>query len=227
MSSDGSTQTAEATSARCLLCSVGCPVRAGLITGDVEEARKVFGLKPDRKTLLIMAGSLGADNINQAVVAIEADLDELTDDWQVLHISGPGKFEQAARAYNGAIHRSVVEFCERMDLAYAIADLVLCRAGAATIGELAAVAAPAVLIPYPYHSDRQQEHNAAEMVSAGASVLVEDLADPANNADALRASLLEIMHRPEQLEAMRTSAKGLSRPDAAGHIAKWLSGCNI
>ncbi len=202
---------------------VGCPVRAGLIAGDVEEARKVFGLRPDRKTLLIMAGSLGADNINQAVAAIEADLDELADEWQVLHVSGPGKFEQVARVDNGAIHRSVVEFCERMDLAYAAADLVLCRAGAATLGELAAVAAPAVLMPYPYHRDRQQEHNAVEIVSAGEAVIVNDSADPACNAGALRASLLEIMRSPERLEAMRTSAKGLSRPDAAGRIAQWLS----
>ena len=113
-----------------------------------------------------------------------------------------------------------MEFCERMDLAYAAADLVLCRAGAATIGELAAVAAPAVLMPYPYHRDRQQERNAAEMVSAGSAVIVNDSAD---NADALRTTLLEIMRQPKQLEAMRASAKGLSRPNAAKRIARWLS----
>lgn len=204
--------------------TVGCPVRHGLLAGDVDEARNAFGLMPDRKTLLIMAGSLGAENINHAVAAIEADLDGLADEWQVLHVSGPGKFGQVARADNGAIHRSVMEFCERMDLAYAAADLVLCRAGAATVGELSAVAAPAVLMPYPYHRDRQQDRNAAEMVSAGAAVLVDDAADPAGNADALRASLLEIMRRPERLEAMRASAKGLSRPGAAERIARWLSG---
>ncbi len=203
--------------------TVGCPVRPGLISGDVERARKVFGIRPDRKTLLIMAGSLGAESINQAVAEIGPDLDELADEWQVLHVSGPGKFEQVARADNGAIHRSVVEFCERMDLAYSAADLVLCRSGAATVGELSAVAVPAVLMPYPYHRDRQQVRNAAEMVSAGAAVLVDDAVDPARNADSLRASLLEIMRRNERLDAMRASAKGLSRPGAAEQIARWLS----
>ncbi|MCD4699580.1 MAG: UDP-N-acetylglucosamine--N-acetylmuramyl-(pentapeptide) pyrophosphoryl-undecaprenol N-acetylglucosamine transferase [Phycisphaerae bacterium] len=203
---------------------VGCPVRTGLIAGDIEQARKVFGLRRDRKTLLIMAGSLGAESINQAVAEIGADLDGLADVWQILHVSGPGKFEQVARADNEAIHRSVMEFCERMDLAYSVADLVLCRAGAATVGELAAVAAPAVLMPYPYHRDRQQARNAAGMVSSGAAVLVDDAADPPANADALRASLLEIMRRQERLDAMRESAKGLSRPGAAEQIARWLSG---
>lgn len=203
---------------------VGCPVRKGLISGDIEQAMDVFGLRPELKTLLIMAGSLGAESINQAVASIGPDLDGLADEWQILHVSGPGKFEQVAQANNGAIHRSVMEFCERMDLAYSAADLVLCRAGAATVGELAAVGAPAVLMPYPYHRDRQQVRNAAEMVSAGAAVLVDDAADPAANADALRATLLEIMRHKERLDAMRASAKGLSRPGAAERIAHWLSG---
>ncbi len=203
--------------------AVGCPVRAGMFAGDIDEARKTFGLQADRKTLLVMAGSLGAASINQAISAISADLDELADDWQVLHVSGPGKFERVLQNTGGRIRRSVMEFCERMDLAYAVADLVLCRAGAATIGELAAVAAPAVLMPYPFHRDRQQEHNAAEMVSAGAAALVSDSVDPAVNADALRTTLLEIMRQPKQLEAMRNSAKGLSRPDAAKRVARWLS----
>lgn len=204
---------------------IGCPVRSSLLDGDADEARKAFGLRANRRTLLVMAGSLGAESINRAFDAIRSDLDELADDWQVLHITGPGRIGKAARAGGGGIHCSVMEFCERMDLAYSAADMALCRAGASTVGELAATAAPAVLMPYPYHRDRHQAHNAAAMVSSGSAIVVDDAADPSVNADALRASLLDIMRRPERLEAMRAAAAGRTgQTNAARRIAQWLVG---
>ena len=124
---------------------VGCPVRRELLQGNAEEARRVWELSPHRKTLLIMAGSLGARNINQAVAAIADDLDELADDWQVLHICGPGKRADLEGKVGKKIRHVIMEYCQWMALAYAVSDLVLARAGASTIGELAALSKPAVL----------------------------------------------------------------------------------
>ena len=171
-----------------------------------------------------MAGSLGARNINQAVAAIADDLDELADDWQVLHICGPGKRADLEGKVGKKIRHVIMEYCQSMALAYAVSDLVLARAGASTIGELAALSKPAVLMPYRYHSDRQQYLNAQELAHRGAGVIVEDAGDVQINAAALRESLLEIMRNPERLKVMRRAAWGDASSDAAEKIARWMLG---
>ncbi len=201
---------------------VGCPVRRSLLEATAEEARRHFGLRDDRRTLLVAAGSLGAANVNQALAGIASDLDGLAETWQVLHVTGPGKMDSTA-ASAGGIRRVVLEFCERMDLAYAAADLVVSRAGASTIAELTATGTPAVLMPYPYHRDQHQRRNAEPLASAGAAVIVADAADAARNAQALRQVLLPILRDPLRLEAMRAAAARLARPGAAEAVARWLA----
>jgi len=204
---------------------VGCPVRRRLVGGDPSEARRFFGLRDDRRTLLVMAGSQGAANINDAVVALRGDLDKLAGAWQVLHLTGAGKADAVRAAYGtAAIHHVAREFCDRMDLAYAAADVVLCRGGASTVGELSATGIPAVVMPYPYHRDAQQARNAAPLASAGAAEIVTDACDPAANAEALRGSLIGILADGRRLEAMRSAAGCAKRPDAAAQIARWLAG---
>ena len=204
---------------------VGCPVRRRLVDGDRGEARRLFGLRDDRKTLLVMAGSQGATNINDAVVALRGDLDTLAGDWQVMHLTGAGKADAVRAAYADAEIRHVAcEFCDRMDLAYAAADLVLCRGGASTIGELSATGTPAVVMPYPHHRDRQQARNAAPLASAGAAAIVSDACDPVDNAEALRGTLIAVLADGSRLGAMRSAAGAATRPDAAAHIARWLAG---
>lgn len=203
---------------------VGCPVREALLTADAEEAREHFGLQSRLRTLLVAAGSQGAANINRAVAEIRPELDELSDRWQVLHVAGPGNLETVRAGYQGGrVPHVLVEFCDRMDLAYAAADVVLSRAGASTVAELTATATPAVLMPYPYHRDQQQRLNAEPLVAAGAAEMAADAADVARNADALRGSLLAILHEPARLAAMRSAAAGLARPGAAEALAGWLA----
>ncbi len=203
---------------------VGCPIRQELLEGSRDSAIALWGLRPDRKTLLIMAGSLGATNINQAVAQLVREMDKLAEHWQVLHVSGAGKLEEVRQAYGKArMHNVVLEYCDRMDLAYAAADLVLSRSGASTIGELSAVSKPSVLMPYPYHRDQQQLHNAKELIQAGAAVVATDTCDVAKNLVNLRQTLLAILESPTRLEAMRTAAERTSRPAAALEIAKWLA----
>lgn len=204
---------------------VGCPVREELFTGGRQEAVAAFGLRADRQTLLVMAGSLGAANINQALCALRGDLEPLAGSWQILHISGTGKLEEVRSAWQGSgLHVAVFEYCHQMPLAYAAADLVLCRAGASTLGELVALAKPSVLMPYPYHRDQQQLHNARGMVEQGSAVLAPDGMNVQANVQALRQMLCPILAQPQLLDQMRQKAATNARADAAEWIAQWLVG---
>ncbi len=199
---------------------VGCPVAQKIIQADRREAIAFFGLQADCKTLLILGGSLGATTINQAFQALGDELTPLAGTWQVLHITGP---TQVVVVRPKGIHAVQLEYCGRMDLAYAAADVALCRGGAATVAELAATALPAVILPYPYHKDNHQRWNAAGLVAAGSAEIVEDCIDTAANAQGLRGTLLPILTDSSRLETMKTHAAQSARVDAAGHVAEWLA----
>jgi len=199
---------------------VGCPVRSALSAGDRGEAIRHFDLAPRRRTLLVFGASGGAASINRAASALAPELAELAEKWQVLHISGPGK--GAAWAPAGKLLVRQLEYCDRMELAYAAADLVLCRAGASTVAELAAAATPAVLMPYPHHRDRQQYLNAAASVASGAATIVEDVS-PAANVEALRATLIGLLRDGDRLDEMYRAAKRLACPSAAEKVAAWMA----
>ena len=202
--------------------AVGCPVRSELTAAGRDEAIRHFGLDADKHTLLVLGGSLGAEPINKAVAALAADFSPLADAWQILHIVGPG----AGRAVVGGagLPGDRLEYCEHMDLAYAAADLALCRGGAVTIAELAVTATPAVILPYPHHADRQQHLNAAALAEAGAALVCEDAIDAARNAETLRSALLPLLSAPGRLADMRKAVGELARGSAAAEVAGWLVG---
>jgi len=203
----------------------GCPIRRGLAEGDPAAAREFFGLRSDRRTLLVFGGSLLAESLSLALEALAADLSPLAEAWQVLHISGSplaGRIEQSLRSA-GLEVRTLV-YCDRMDLAYAAADLVLSRCGAVTVAELMAVDRPAVLMPYPYHKDQHQRLNAQAMERAGAARVVMDAKDPRANARRLAQAMAPLMADPAALEAMRRAAGTAGRRDAASVVARFLAG---
>ncbi|HUT56343.1 MAG TPA: UDP-N-acetylglucosamine--N-acetylmuramyl-(pentapeptide) pyrophosphoryl-undecaprenol N-acetylglucosamine transferase [Phycisphaerae bacterium] len=201
---------------------VGCPVRCGFLTARRDDALRALGLAADRRTLLVNGGSLGAQSINQAFEALAAELDELADTWQVLHVTGHEKGGRGQAAAPGSIEVRALEYCHRMELAYAAADLALCRAGASTIAELSATGTPAVIMPYPFHADQHQRLNAQALAGAGAAEIVDDRADQAANAAALRQSLLPLMRDADRLEAMSQAARNLANPHAARQVAQWM-----
>jgi len=217
---------------------VGCPIRRGLLGADRAEAAKFFDLSEELRTVLVLGGSMGAASINTAMFALAGRLDELAEApistrgdggppgiWQLLHVTGPSGEPEGERAYAGKrFRRRVLGYCHRMDLAYALADLAVCRGGASTIAELAATATPAIVVPYPHHRDRQQTLNAEAMVQAGAGLCVQEEADPAATAEALAGQMIGLMNHPARLEGMRRAASGLGRPDAARQVAHWLAG---
>ena len=139
-----------------------------------------FGLQPGRKTLLVFGGSRGAATLNRAVEGACARIAHDTE-WQVLAQTGAKDLESTrtvvTRACDDRPSRvRVLPFIEDMGAAWKIADLVVCRAGAMTLAELATVGRAAVLVPYPHATDDHQRRNAAELADRGAARVVEDSA---------------------------------------------------
>lgn len=141
--------------------------------GTRARAAADLGLAPDLPTLLVTGGSLGAVSLNTAVAAAAADL---LDGAQVLHLTGAGKAEAvraAVRGVPGAERYHVREYLTEMEQALAVADVVVCRAGAGTVSELTALGLPAVYVPLPV-GNGEQRFNAAAVVQAGGGLLVAD-----------------------------------------------------
>ncbi|MBL7220813.1 MAG: UDP-N-acetylglucosamine--N-acetylmuramyl-(pentapeptide) pyrophosphoryl-undecaprenol N-acetylglucosamine transferase [Phycisphaerae bacterium] len=205
--------------------TVGCPIRRGFAQADRNEAIEHFSLDPGRKTLLVNGGSQGAATINEAVAMLDDDLGELADSWQMLHVTGLSQVTEVTDPTPGqAIPSTVLNYCDRMDLAYAVADLALCRGGASTAAELAASRTPAIIMPYPYHADEHQRLNAAPLEECGAAIICTDAAAGATNARMLREHLIVLMSDSDRLESMRTSAASMARPNAAKDVADWMLG---
>jgi len=205
--------------------TVGCPIRDAFSNAERAEAMERFSLDPNRKTLLVNGGSQGAATINEAIALLDDDLGKFADRWQLLHVTGLSQVTEVADTDNAPAMRSVIlDYCDRMDLAYAAADLAVCRGGASTAAELAASGTPSVIMPYPYHRDDHQRLNADPLAECGAGVVCVDAADGAKNASMLRENLLPLLDDSASLEAMRTSAVAMGRPDAAGDVAAWMLG---
>jgi UDP-N-acetylglucosamine--N-acetylmuramyl-(pentapeptide) pyrophosphoryl-undecaprenol N-acetylglucosamine transferase len=202
---------------------VGCPVRPSLLGASRQEAQKQLGLRDDRRTLVVLGGSLGAASINDAIVAMLEDFAALAERWQVLHVTGPQKDRRVDDAAATAANYRAMEYCHQMDLAYATADLAVCRGGAVTVAELSATGTPAIILPYPYHADNQQRLNAAALAAAGAAVVIDDAKDGPANAQALRGTLLPLMREPARLDSMRAAALAQGKPHAAREVAQWLA----
>lgn len=190
---------------------VGIPLRRAVATLDRSavraQARAGFGLHPDLPTLLVFGGSQGARRINRALVAAAQAL--RASGVQVLHAVGAGN-EGTVVPDGGEVPYVVVTYLDRMELAYAAADLVLCRAGAITCAELAAVGLPAVYVPLP-HGNGEQRLNATPVVEAGGGILVDD-ADLTGGW--VRDHVPSLVTDRRRLDAMGEAAATLGRPDA-------------
>ncbi|HSJ55679.1 MAG TPA: UDP-N-acetylglucosamine--N-acetylmuramyl-(pentapeptide) pyrophosphoryl-undecaprenol N-acetylglucosamine transferase [Anaerolineae bacterium] len=197
----------------------GYPVRREVYEVSRAEARQVMGLDAEGRVLLAFGGSRGARSINRAVTA---GLGKLLDAAQVVHLSGRLDAGWVATATNrlpqGQRARyHPYEYLHDMPRALAAADLVIARAGAATLGEFPAAALPSILVPYP-HSGQHQVPNAAHLAEAGAAVILDD----ADLAEKLVPTALRLLSDEQALAEMRQAARSLARPDAAVAIAHVL-----
>ena len=210
---------------------VGMPLRAAVaeLAGRRAEDRvatraaaaEALGLVADRPTVLVTGGSSGAVRLNAAVAAVAGDL--VAAGAQVLHLTGAGKSDAVRDALSAArpddadvvSHYHVREYLSEMELAYAVASLVVCRSGAATVCELAALGLPAVYVPLPV-GNGEQRLNAAPLVAAGGGLLV---ADEDLTPEWLRAQVLPLLADRSRLEAMGAAAAAAAAVDGAARVA--------
>ena len=195
---------------------VGLPVRRMISTLDREaqrpEARAFFGLDPDRPTLVVTGGSQGARRLNESVTAAVPAL--TTAGVQVLHVVGPrNELPASAPGY------VPVGFVDRMDLALAAADLMVCRAGANSVVEAAAVGVPAVFVPLPI-GNGEQPRNARPVVDAGGALLVDDAAF---TSEWVSATVVPLALDRERLAAMSAAASSLVPRDADDRLARIIA----
>jgi len=193
---------------RCVV--VGVPVR-----------RAFFELRPktsDPPTLLVSGGSQGAHALNQAVMGALDQLQQRVPGIHIIHQTGERDYNEAQGIYlRSGISAEVTPFIEAMPEAFARADLLVCRSGASTVGEIAAAGKPAIFVPFPHATDDHQLRNAQVLQRAGAAVVMEekDL-----TSEALTEAASSLLNDPAKRARMAAAARSLSREDAAARVAR-------
>lgn len=194
----------------------GNPVRKKIAHSTLsrEEGQAWLGLDSSKKTILVVGGSLGAKAINEA---IEAGLNDLPDDVQLVWQTGKLYHEQALKSaaqYKGKV--KVFDFIKEMDYAYAAADVVISRAGALAIAELCIVAKPVIFVPFPFAAEDHQTSNAMALVEHNAAMMIK-------NSDAktdLLPKLKKLLNDNSMQQLMEKNLRELAIKDADERIAK-------
>jgi UDP-N-acetylglucosamine--N-acetylmuramyl-(pentapeptide) pyrophosphoryl-undecaprenol N-acetylglucosamine transferase len=172
--------------------------------------------KGEKFTLLAFGGSAGAHRINTAVVDALHRVTDLAPQLRIVHQTGESDFSTTSKAHQALPFESeVLPFIEKMDDAYARADLVLCRAGATTVAELTAFGKAAILIPYPYAIYDHQRRNAQALADRGAAEMI---LDRELTGEALAQRVRAYIKDPGRIEAMAKAARAMGRPQAAALI---------
>lgn len=199
----------------------GNPVREEVLVVHAErdrlakEAASEFDLDPERATVVVVGGSQGALRLNRAVVDA---VGRIRSEAQLVLITGPAH----AATIDAALRSSrltvrVLPFIERMDLVYAIADLLVARAGASTVAEVSVCGVPSLLIPYPHATGRHQEANARALARAGGATT---LSDDDLTGETLAGRIDDLLGDVAALRVMGDRARTWSRPDAADELAR-------
>lgn len=197
----------------------GNPVRQSVIRADRAQGRRDLDIPEDATMLLVFGGSLGARHLNQGVAALKSKLLSRRDLY-VIHSTGKGEYDsvvqELALTQEESARWRVMPYIDRMGEALAAADLVLSRAGASSVAEIAALAVPSMLVPYPFATADHQTTNARYLVDAGAAVL---LPDEKIDTPEFEDDLLGLVDDPARRQAMRDAARGLAQDKAALALA--------
>ena len=200
----------------------GNPVRASVIAGSREAGRAALGVPADATMLLVFGGSLGARTLNEGMAALKGRLLAI-DGLHVVQSTGKAGYDEAAAALSLTPEERrrwhLESYIDNMGDVLAAADLVLSRAGASSIAEIAALGVPSVLVPYPFATADHQTTNARYLTDAGVAVL---FADDEVASPAFGERLVELLEHPEQRQAMRAVASGLAQDQAAAKLADEL-----
>lgn len=196
----------------------GIPIRKSIVELDREakrsEAAKYFSLDPSEKTLLVVGGSLGSKRINDTIEQSRTAL--VAAGIQILHIAG-GRSDLEPVREKSYLR---VSYCDRMDLALAMASFAVARSGAATVAEFAAVGLPAVFVPYPV-GNGEQRLNAVDMVRAEAALVVDD---ENFDMDYVLSTLIPLISNSKRIAEMAEKAKELGLRDGAERLLKLVNG---
>jgi len=194
----------------------GVPIRSGIIEDEAAGGDNPFGLDFQKKTLLIMGGSQGAQAINKVMLQSIPKLQTLVPGLQIIHLTGKHGYQEAKEVYSSTGTSSFVsEFYNDIGAAYKLSDLVISRSGANTIAEITAVGIPAILIPYPYATDNHQYWNAYELSSAGGALIIEQEELEPERVTKLVSDLLM---NDERLDNMKKINRSLNKPLAAARV---------
>ena len=195
-------QTAERLKAKEKILHVGNPLRGGFGSLTREEAKKRLGIPVDHALILSFGGSLGAEEVNRAMIEVMKEFSSHHPELQHLHAAGKRDFQETRKAFceaglEGASNCEVTDYIYDMPLRMAAADVVIARAGAMTLSELALMRKAAILIPSPYVADNHQYLNAKTLADAGAAQLVEEKTRAEGSLTRAVRELLE--NRPKRL----------------------------
>lgn len=196
----------------------GNPVRQDLLEkiGNKSEALKHFDLDENKKTILVIGGSLGARTINQSMIK---DIDKVgNSNFQLIWQTGKYYYEDAKKTVDesGFKNIKVLDFIKRMDFAYAAADVIISRAGAGTISELELVGKPVILVPSPNVAEDHQTKNAMALVNKKAARMVKDV----EAKEKLITEVLNLINDENKIKSLSENIKGMALRDSAKIIAK-------
>ncbi|MFQ6049470.1 MAG: undecaprenyldiphospho-muramoylpentapeptide beta-N-acetylglucosaminyltransferase [Candidatus Paceibacterales bacterium] len=203
---------------------VGNPIRKEILEGSKEEAKKFFKLSGEKPVILILGGSQGAQRINDKILEI---LPEILKDFELIHQCGEKNFKEVKAEAKVMIIKDLEKYYhlfpflkeEGLKQAYAISDLIVSRAGAGSIFEIAAVEKSAILVPLPEAAQNHQLKNAYTYAKDGAAIILEE---ENFTPHFFLEKLKHLFSRPDELEKMAIAAKKFSRPLAAKIIAEYL-----
>ena len=197
----------------------GNPVRRAVREATREEGRSALGIPDDATMLLVFGGSLGARHVNEAVSALKDGLLS-RENLHVVHSTGKALYDEVVEALaltdEEAARWQVLPYIERMGEALAASDVVLSRAGASSIAEIAALGVPSLLVPYPLATEDHQTTNARLLVDAGAAVAVPDAEI---DGEVFASELFSLVDDADRRAAMRAAAQGLGQDKAASLLA--------
>lgn len=198
----------------------GNPVRSEVteIEGKRAEAEKFFGLKPNKPTVLVVGGSLGAKTLNDSILAGIHEFQK--NDVQVLWQSGKNAFSLMHTVLEKTNHEGIFlnEFIQRMDLAYAAADIIISRAGAIAVSELCLIQKPTILVPSPNVAEDHQTKNAMALVNKKAAILVKDI----DARKELVEVALNLLKNESQQKELSEAIGKLAKPNACQEIVDEL-----
>jgi UDP-N-acetylglucosamine--N-acetylmuramyl-(pentapeptide) pyrophosphoryl-undecaprenol N-acetylglucosamine transferase len=198
----------------------GTPVRSQFQPADPEPCRMSLGLDPAAPVVLVMGGSQGASAINKAILEAAPMLAARVPNVQFLHLAGIANFDAVADAYkNSGVRAKVLPFLSEMELALGAASVIVSRAGASSLAEIAAMQVPSILIPYPTAADDHQYHNARAFAQGSAARM---FVQSQLRAETLAASIGELISDGFIAQQMKAELKKWHYPSAADQIIRTL-----